>query len=91
MPRNPLLEFPFRKDRIRSQKTSPLRNDFKEDRKLSESEDSIRGHWKSRSKKPKSSIEEDDLSQPWVCEETDPFTPRIRYFDFPKMTRMPSQ
>ncbi|GJW80403.1 reverse transcriptase domain-containing protein, partial [Tanacetum coccineum] len=33
--------------------------------------------------------EEDDLSQPWVCEEVDPFTPRIRYFDFPK-TRMPS-
>ncbi|GKE62124.1 hypothetical protein Tco_1512491, partial [Tanacetum coccineum] len=23
------------------------------------------------------------------CEETDPFTPQIRYFDFPK-TRMPS-
>ncbi|GJY85321.1 reverse transcriptase domain-containing protein [Tanacetum coccineum] len=33
--------------------------------------------------------EEDDLSQPWVCEEVDPFTPRIHYFDFPK-TRMPS-
>ncbi|GKB32688.1 reverse transcriptase domain-containing protein [Tanacetum coccineum] len=57
---------------------------------LSESEDSGGGHWKSRSKKQKSSIEEDDLSQPWVCEETDPFTPRIRYFDFPKKTRMPS-
>ncbi|GJW64423.1 reverse transcriptase domain-containing protein [Tanacetum coccineum] len=41
-------------------------------------------------KKQKSSIEEDDLSQPWVCEETDPFTPRIRYFDFLKKTRMPS-
>nr|GEW25907.1 reverse transcriptase domain-containing protein [Tanacetum cinerariifolium] len=56
---------------------------------LSESEDSERGHWKSRSKKKKSSEKEDYLSQPWVCEETDPFTPRIRYFDFPK-TRMPS-
>nr|GEX88419.1 reverse transcriptase domain-containing protein [Tanacetum cinerariifolium] len=54
---------------------------------LSESEDSRGGHWKSRSKK--SSGEEGDLSQPWVFEETDPFTPRIRYFDFPK-TRMPS-
>ncbi|GJS40732.1 hypothetical protein Tco_0565775 [Tanacetum coccineum] len=32
----------------------------------------------------KSNREEDDLSQPWVCEEIDPFTPRIRYFDFPK-------
>nr|GEV28858.1 reverse transcriptase domain-containing protein [Tanacetum cinerariifolium] len=56
---------------------------------LSESEDSGGGHWKSRSKKKKSSEEEDDLSQPWVCEETDPFTPQIRYFDFSK-TRMPS-
>ncbi|GKF65296.1 reverse transcriptase domain-containing protein, partial [Tanacetum coccineum] len=56
---------------------------------LSESKDNGGGHWKSRSKKKKSSREEDDLSQPWVCEEIDPFTPRIRYFDFPK-TRMPS-
>nr|GEV05035.1 reverse transcriptase domain-containing protein [Tanacetum cinerariifolium] len=43
---------------------------------------------KSKPKKQKSSME-DDLSQPWVCEEMDPFTPRIHYFDFPK-TRMPS-
>ncbi|GJT47180.1 hypothetical protein Tco_0955895 [Tanacetum coccineum] len=56
---------------------------------MSESEGSAGGHWKSKPKKQKSSVE-DDLSQPWVCEETDPFTPRIRYFDFPK-TRMPSQ
>ncbi|GJU28314.1 reverse transcriptase domain-containing protein [Tanacetum coccineum] len=55
---------------------------------LSESEGSAGGHWKSKVKRSKSSIE-DNLSQPWVCEETDPFTPRIRYFDFPK-TRMPS-
>ncbi|GKE02463.1 hypothetical protein Tco_1390446 [Tanacetum coccineum] len=32
---------------------------------------------------------EDDLSQPWTCEERNPFTPRIRRFDFPR-TRMPS-
>ncbi|GJR32146.1 reverse transcriptase domain-containing protein [Tanacetum coccineum] len=57
---------------------------------FSESVDSGGGHWKSRSKKQKSSIEEDDLSQPWVCEEMDPFTPHIRYFDLPKKTRMPS-
>ncbi|GJS23930.1 reverse transcriptase domain-containing protein [Tanacetum coccineum] len=55
---------------------------------LSESEGSAGGHWKSKLKRQKSRIE-DDLSQPWVCEETDPFTPRIHYFDFPK-TRMPS-
>ncbi|GJW14969.1 reverse transcriptase domain-containing protein [Tanacetum coccineum] len=57
---------------------------------LSESEGSAGGHWKSRSKKQRPGIEEDNLSQPWVCEETDPFTPRIRYFDLPKRTRMPS-
>nr|GEU44797.1 reverse transcriptase domain-containing protein [Tanacetum cinerariifolium] len=56
---------------------------------LLESEDSGGEHWKSRSKKMKSSRKEDDLSQPWVCEEIDPFTLRIRYFDFIK-TRMPS-
>ncbi|GJS20985.1 hypothetical protein Tco_0449617 [Tanacetum coccineum] len=41
----------------------------------SESKDSGGGHWKSRSKKQKSSIKEEDLSQPWTCEETNPFTP----------------
>ncbi|GJV78456.1 hypothetical protein Tco_1510040 [Tanacetum coccineum] len=56
---------------------------------FSESEDSEGGHRKSRSKGKKSRREEDDLSQPWVCEEVDPFTPRIHYFDFLK-TRMPS-
>ncbi|GJT21639.1 hypothetical protein Tco_0891576 [Tanacetum coccineum] len=47
---------------------------------LSESDDSGGGHWKSRSKKKKSCREEDDLSQPWVCEEVDPFTPNQRAF-----------
>ncbi|GJX71901.1 reverse transcriptase domain-containing protein [Tanacetum coccineum] len=55
---------------------------------LFESEDSEGGHWKSRLKKQRSSIEDDDLSQPWVCEEIDPFTARIRYFDLPKKTQM---
>ncbi|GJS36924.1 hypothetical protein Tco_0535306 [Tanacetum coccineum] len=45
---------------------------------LSESEDSEGGHWKSKSRKQKSSMEEDDLSQPWTCEEANPFIPRIR-------------
>nr|GEY97315.1 UBN2 domain-containing protein [Tanacetum cinerariifolium] len=39
---------------------------------LLESEDSEGGHWKSRSKKKKSSREEDDLSQPWPRWENDP-------------------
>ncbi|GJZ05069.1 hypothetical protein Tco_0538344 [Tanacetum coccineum] len=55
----------------------------------SESEDSEEGHWKSKSRRKKSSVEDGDLSQPWVCAETDPFTSRIRHFDFLK-TRMPS-
>ncbi|GJZ89429.1 hypothetical protein Tco_0661211, partial [Tanacetum coccineum] len=58
--------------------------------RTSESEDSAGGHWKSKSKKQRSSMEDEDLSQPWVCEETDPFTHRIRYFDLPKRIRMPS-
>ncbi|GKF56444.1 hypothetical protein Tco_0166784 [Tanacetum coccineum] len=37
-----------------------------------------------------SSMEDEDLSQPWVCEETDPFMPRIRYFNLPKRIHMPS-
>ncbi|GJQ95835.1 reverse transcriptase domain-containing protein [Tanacetum coccineum] len=57
---------------------------------FSESEDSRGRHWKSRSKKAKLSIEEDELSQLWVCEETDPFTPRIRYLELPKKSRMPN-
>ncbi|GKB25091.1 hypothetical protein Tco_0864492 [Tanacetum coccineum] len=57
---------------------------------LSESEDSEGGHWKSKSRKQKSSIEEEDLSQPWTCEEADPFTPRIHYFELSKKSRMPN-
>ncbi|GJY34573.1 hypothetical protein Tco_0419042, partial [Tanacetum coccineum] len=55
----------------------------------SEIEDGEGGHWKSKSRRKKSSVEDDDLSQPWVCAETDPFTSRIRHFDFSK-TLMPS-
>nr|GEW09773.1 reverse transcriptase domain-containing protein [Tanacetum cinerariifolium] len=55
---------------------------------VSESEGSVGGNWKSKPKNQKSSVE-DDLSQPWVCEETNPFIPRICYFDFPR-ARMPS-
>ncbi|GKD71077.1 hypothetical protein Tco_1325167 [Tanacetum coccineum] len=81
----------------RSRGTEPVSKKYRNKRAssrrtkaLSETEDSAGGHWKSRSKKQGSSIEDDDLSQPWVCEETNLFTPRIRYFDLPKRTRMPS-
>ncbi|GJT81415.1 hypothetical protein Tco_1055757 [Tanacetum coccineum] len=50
----------------------------------SESEDSEGGHWKSKLRRKKSSVKDDDLSQPCVCAEIDPFTSRIHHFDFPK-------
>ncbi|GKA58571.1 reverse transcriptase domain-containing protein [Tanacetum coccineum] len=55
----------------------------------SESGDSEGGHWKSKSKRHWSNTYEVDLSQPWTCEERNPFTPRIRHFDFLR-TMMPS-
>ncbi|GJT24565.1 reverse transcriptase domain-containing protein [Tanacetum coccineum] len=55
----------------------------------SESEDSEGGYWKSKSKRHRSDTYEDDISQPWTCEERNPFTTRIQHFDFPR-TRMPS-
>ncbi|GJU26998.1 hypothetical protein Tco_1165619 [Tanacetum coccineum] len=61
----------------------------RETSRYSESEDSEGGYWKSKSKRHRSNTYDDDLSQPWTCEERNPFTPRIRHFDFPR-TRMPS-
>ncbi|GKE15974.1 hypothetical protein Tco_1423551 [Tanacetum coccineum] len=57
---------------------------------LSESEEIEGGHWKSKSRKQKSSMKEEDLSQPWTCKEENPFTPRIRYFKILKKSRMPN-
>nr|GEW12714.1 hypothetical protein [Tanacetum cinerariifolium] len=42
-----------------------------------------------RSKRHKST-DEDDLTKPWMCEEEDPFTPRIRNFESSRRTRMPN-
>ncbi|GJU48592.1 hypothetical protein Tco_1218147 [Tanacetum coccineum] len=47
------------------------------------------GHWKSKSKRHKPT-DEDDLAVPWICEEVDPFTPRIRNFKSSRKTRMPN-
>nr|GEW64325.1 reverse transcriptase domain-containing protein [Tanacetum cinerariifolium] len=33
---------------------------------------------------------EDDLKKPWMCEEDNPFTPRIRNFESARKTRMPN-
>ncbi|GJR93599.1 reverse transcriptase domain-containing protein [Tanacetum coccineum] len=66
-----------RRDRSESPKHRPKGNGRRNDGRteiISKSEDSGGGHLKSKSKKPKSSIEDDDLSQPWLCEEIDPFT-----------------
>ncbi|GJW64415.1 hypothetical protein Tco_0116299 [Tanacetum coccineum] len=71
--------------RKHQQKGTPSR----ETNRYSESEDSEGGHWKSKSRGHRSNTYEDDLSQPWTCEERNPFTPRIRQFNLPR-TRMPS-
>ncbi|GKA40638.1 hypothetical protein Tco_0733231 [Tanacetum coccineum] len=62
----------------------------RETSRYSESEDSEGGHRKSKSRRHGSDTHKDDLSQPWTCEERNPFTPRNRHFNFPR-TRMPSQ
>ncbi|GKB13107.1 reverse transcriptase domain-containing protein [Tanacetum coccineum] len=71
--------------RRRQQKRTPSRTTSQ----YSESEGSEGGHWKSKSRRQRSNTYEDDLSQPWTCEERNPFTPRIRHFSLPR-TRMPS-
>ncbi|GJX46364.1 hypothetical protein Tco_0271554 [Tanacetum coccineum] len=76
--------------RLRRERSRSPRHEYKSILKNnSESEDNEDGHWKSKSRRKKFSVEDDDLSQPWVCAETDPFTSQIRHFNFPK-TRMPS-
>ncbi|GKD59510.1 reverse transcriptase domain-containing protein, partial [Tanacetum coccineum] len=47
------------------------------------------GHWKSKSKRHKST-DEDNLAVPWICEKVDPFIPRIRNFKSSQKTRMPN-
>nr|GEZ75740.1 reverse transcriptase domain-containing protein [Tanacetum cinerariifolium] len=44
-------------------------------------------HRKSRRHQP---TDEDDLKRPWMCEEENPFTPRIRNFESSQKTRMPN-
>ncbi|GJU34172.1 hypothetical protein Tco_1182526 [Tanacetum coccineum] len=45
------------------------------------------GHCKSKKHRPNY---EDDLSQPWLCEETNPFIARIQNLEVPKKTHMPT-
>nr|GEW82129.1 reverse transcriptase domain-containing protein [Tanacetum cinerariifolium] len=56
---------------------------------VSRSDSSDGKYRRSKSKKQKST-DEDDLTRPWMCEEEDPFTPRIRNFESSRKTRMPN-
>nr|GEZ86905.1 reverse transcriptase domain-containing protein [Tanacetum cinerariifolium] len=44
--------------------------------RVSKSDSSDEGNWKSKSKRHKPT-DEDDLTMPWMCEEVDPFTPSV--------------
>nr|GEX80457.1 hypothetical protein [Tanacetum cinerariifolium] len=56
---------------------------------MSKSDSSDGRYRKSRSKRHKST-DEDDLTRPWMCEEEDPFTPQIHNFESSRRTRMPN-
>nr|GEY01326.1 reverse transcriptase domain-containing protein [Tanacetum cinerariifolium] len=56
---------------------------------MSRSDSSDRKHRRSRSKRHKNA-DEDNLTRPWMCEEENPFTPRIRNFESSRKTRMPN-
>nr|GEX12912.1 reverse transcriptase domain-containing protein [Tanacetum cinerariifolium] len=53
----------------------------------SRSDSSDGKHRKSKRHQP---TDEDDLRRPWMCEEENPFTPRIRNFESSRKTRMPN-
>nr|GEW10769.1 reverse transcriptase domain-containing protein [Tanacetum cinerariifolium] len=55
----------------------------------SRSDSSNGKHRRSKSKRQKPT-DEDDLTRPWMCEEENPFTPRIRNFESSRKTRMPN-
>nr|GEV28232.1 reverse transcriptase domain-containing protein [Tanacetum cinerariifolium] len=52
--------------------------------------DSSDGKYRMSKSKRHKSTNEDDLTRPWMCEEEDPFTPRIRNFKSLRRTRMPN-
>nr|GEX68304.1 reverse transcriptase domain-containing protein [Tanacetum cinerariifolium] len=52
--------------------------------------DSSDGRYRRSKSKRHKSTDEDDLTKPWMCEEEDPFTPRIRNFKSLRRTRMPN-
>nr|GEW37742.1 reverse transcriptase domain-containing protein [Tanacetum cinerariifolium] len=52
--------------------------------------DSSDGRYRRSGSKRRKPTDEDDLTKPWMCEEEDPFTPRIRNFESSQRTRMPN-
>nr|GEV17333.1 reverse transcriptase domain-containing protein [Tanacetum cinerariifolium] len=54
---------------------------------MSRSDSSDRNHWRSKSKRliP---TDEDDLTRPWICEEENPFTPRVERWAMPTWCHM---
>nr|GEU66129.1 reverse transcriptase domain-containing protein [Tanacetum cinerariifolium] len=66
-------------------------NTKRRDRPLSSSMSSDSGNEKDRkSKSKRHKTTEDDLTKPWICEEVNPFTPRLRNFESSRKTRMPN-
>ncbi|GKA56201.1 hypothetical protein Tco_0755273, partial [Tanacetum coccineum] len=79
----------YSRDRDRSRYVKRGRESESPLSRVSESGTGDGGRWKSKSKRHKST-DEDDLAVPWICEEVDPFTPRIRNFKSSRKTQMPN-
>nr|GEV72806.1 hypothetical protein [Tanacetum cinerariifolium] len=76
-------------DRDRSRHMKRRRDSESPLSSVSKSNSSDRRYQKSKSKRHKPT-DEDDLTMPWMCEEVDPFTPRIRNFKSLYRTQMPN-
>ncbi|GJX28707.1 reverse transcriptase domain-containing protein [Tanacetum coccineum] len=77
------------KYRNRSRNVKKWRESESPSSRGSESSTSNGGHWKSKTKRRKLA-DEDDMAEPWTCEDVDPFTPQIRNFKSSRKTRMPN-
>nr|GEW50384.1 hypothetical protein [Tanacetum cinerariifolium] len=79
----------YHHDRNRSRHMMRRRDNESPLSSVSKSDSSDGRYRKSRSKRHKPT-DDDDLTRPWMCEEKDPFTPRIRNFESSRRTRMPN-
>nr|GEV27607.1 reverse transcriptase domain-containing protein [Tanacetum cinerariifolium] len=77
------------RDRNRSRHMKRRRDNESPLSSVSRSDSSDGRYRRLRSKRHKST-DEDDLTRPWMCEEEDPFTPRICNFESSRRTRMPN-